>query len=126
MFGTWHDSTWASGDGDPYKVEVNFNGSGIYVYFILPNTVNIPKVPATLLETSVTFKLDGELVGSFDHNPDDNANSNSSTGDFDYNQLVYSNSSILPSSDPGLSTQHSLVISTRGTSLILFDYALRT
>ena len=131
MDGTWHDSTWYTGDGEPNSIEMTFNGecirfslrlssyfkhvslstgSAIYVYCILADQ------PWSLAGTNMSFTLDGEVVGFFTHIPDSNAKG------YEYNQLVYSNSSLSVSP----SAEHQLTISSAGVSLILFDYALRT
>ena len=130
--GTWHDTTW---DSDGYRgakrtLNLTFSGeciyiamicstcnvrlsigSAIYVFFILANSI-----PNTTTITNLSIVFD-------DGNPEYYTHTPSNSTDYQYNQLVYSNSQL---SDSG--GQHELLMSTIGIngSLILFDYAIRT
>lgn len=110
--GTWHDAT--SGR-DSRSVTLFFTGTAIYVYGVIANTVTIPG-QVTSTTTNLTFRLDGEFVGSFIHQP-------TASMDFEYNVLFYTNDSI-PNG------QHVLVFESTSLEqehfLILFDYAIYT
>ncbi|KAJ8474394.1 hypothetical protein ONZ45_g15966 [Pleurotus djamor] len=108
--GTWHDSTHHPND-PTRSITFNFNGSAIYVYCIIANKY---KEGVDTL-ASYTFTIDGDLVGRFDHAPED-------TPTFYYNSLVYHNSSI----PPGPHTFSFIADSQENTTLILFDYAQYT
>ncbi|EJF59405.1 hypothetical protein DICSQDRAFT_128272 [Dichomitus squalens LYAD-421 SS1] len=103
---TWHDSTPQNG---PAQVVVNFTGTAVYVYNVVPNTVT-----KTTTKTNMTFSIDGKVLDNFTHPPDE-------TGIILYNQLVFSITELPPS-------PHTLVISAEGEgqSFICFDYLLYT
>lgn len=109
--GTWHDSTHTPGDAEPRIISLSFNGTAIYAYCILANTVQY-----TTTLTNLTFRLDGQGVGkNFVHVP-------TTSTDFQYNVPVYANESIA-------NGQHLLEIEATGdtnSSLVLFDYATYT
>ncbi|KAI0354223.1 hypothetical protein OH77DRAFT_1426270 [Trametes cingulata] len=109
--GTWHDSTFR-GLGQPAQdIEIHFQGSAIYAFHII---INGP-VPSAKTLTNLTFYLDGNLDGTYEHEPD-------GTGPlFLYNVSVYGNSNI-PYGD------HVLQIVSTGVdpALVLFDYAVYT
>ncbi|EIM79294.1 uncharacterized protein STEHIDRAFT_33180, partial [Stereum hirsutum FP-91666 SS1] len=114
--GSWHDATHHPEDPDPERtVNLTFKGVAVYVYFILANSIG----SEVTSNTSLSFILDGEPVGQFNHTA-------TSSPDYQYNVTVYSNSSIpvLPESPNG---QHTLSITSAGNtpdSLLLFDYAI--
>ena len=89
----------------------------VYAYFILANLVD-----ATTTLTNLSFTLDNEFVGTFEHNP-------TNSTDIQYNSPVYVNETLE-------NKTHTLVISARGpseaqnsnsfNSLLLFDYMIYT
>ena len=88
-----------------------YRGNKTYLFNALANTVDVDQDTAT----NMTFSLDGETVGTFDHVP-------SSSTEFQYNVPVYTNQSLE-------NMQHELVIEARNgpqPSLILFDYIIYT
>ncbi|KAM5544809.1 hypothetical protein V8D89_001707 [Ganoderma adspersum] len=103
---TWHDATHSPGLA-PATVTVRFNGSAVYVYNVLPNTL-----AKTTTFVNISFALDGAPAGSFARPPD-------ASSTILYNQLVYRNVGL----EDG---PHTLVMSAGGTSksLFLFDYLL--
>ncbi|KAL5510945.1 hypothetical protein ACEPAG_4702 [Sanghuangporus baumii] len=107
--GTWHDATFTPTDGSARAVEFTFNGTSLYVFFILANTV-----PFTDTVTNMNFILDEETVGSFVHQP-------TNSSDFEYNVPVYVNNSLS-------SGQHHMRMEAAGnhSALILFDYFIYT
>lgn len=107
--GTWHDTTQSPGS-PPRNITVQFVGQAVYVFNIIANIV-----PFTSTSTTLTFSLDGEIVGHYSHLPDPHGS------ELMYNVAVYSNHS-LPHGD------HTLVISAegKGESLVLFDYVVYT
>lgn len=107
--GTWHDSTYHPGDPE-HTVAATFVGSAVYVYNIIAN-----QVQDTTTLTNLTFWIDGDLVGSYTHIPEN------TTTVFEYGALVYSNTSLQDK-------QHFLTMSAGGpnASLILFDRIVYT
>ena len=105
---TWHDATHTPGLA-PATVTAHFNGSAVYVFNILPNTLF-----NTTTFVNITFTIDGEDVGTFTRTPD-------STSTILYNQLVYQNAALQD-------RPHILVMTAGGDtkSLFLFDYLLYT
>lgn len=105
---TWHDATY-SPPRTPATVTVHFNGSAVYVYNILPNTLF-----NTITFVNISFSIDGEDAGAFTRSPDP-----SST--ILYNQLIYRNLTL--NDGP-----HTLLMTAGGDSksLFLFDYLLYT
>ncbi|KAI0640259.1 hypothetical protein C8Q77DRAFT_1045389, partial [Trametes polyzona] len=118
--GTWHASTYdPDKDGQPHTVTASFTGSAVYVFYILANTtVNLDteaaSMDAIVRPARLTFLLDDDLVGSFEHTPLGNV-------DVQYNVPVYTNTSV----PQGL---HTLRIETTGpaTPSVLFDYIIYT
>lgn len=109
--GTWHDSTYAPND-EPYTVEINFTGTAVYTFFALANFVQF----ATTL-TNVSFTLDDNIVGTFEHIP-------TTSTDFIYKAPVYVNESLE-------NVPHNFLITAIGpdsanNSLILFDNLIYT
>ncbi|EKM60717.1 uncharacterized protein PHACADRAFT_168032 [Phanerochaete carnosa HHB-10118-sp] len=111
--GTWHDSTHEQGagaDGLPLAT-LQFEGSGIYVYCTVAHTATSPDG-----NSDMTFFIDGQTMGSFELPPTGQA-------DYDYNILVYANSSIPPGS-------HTFVLQNGrpggAKSLVLLDYIAYT
>ena len=92
-------------------------GGAVYTYFILANQVD-----ATTTLANLSFTLDNEFVGTFEHIP-------TNSTDIQYNFPVYVNETLE-------NKQHTLVISTEGlskaqdsalkSSLLLFDYVKHT
>lgn len=109
--GTWHDSTYQHKQGaEPSSITMRFNGTAVYVYNALANTV-----PSTDTLTNLTFALDGHQVGTFMHE-------RTSSMSFDYNIPVYTNESLQ-------NMEHELkivAVSVTAASLVLFDYAIYT
>lgn len=106
--GTWHDGTYSPG-GPDLTISFSFTGTAVYVFNIIPNTLNFTDTLA-----DVTFTVDGAHGDEYVHTPD-------STSTFLYRQLVYKST--------GLANQeHSVIMSSTGTksSLILFDYVVYT
>ncbi|KZP05462.1 hypothetical protein FIBSPDRAFT_877525 [Athelia psychrophila] len=104
--GTWHDTTYIPAvNPSPASVNITFNGTAVYAYCVLANAV---QEAATY--TNLTFLMDGELVGTFEHIP------TTSTA-YQYNTSVYANTSLSYQ-------EHILTIMATGTnmSVILFDY----
>ncbi|KAK0470965.1 hypothetical protein IW261DRAFT_1425486 [Armillaria novae-zelandiae] len=91
--------------------QMPFHGSAIYVYMILSNS---PKSTGFVSDVVCDFRIDGEVVGSYNHDTD-------GTYEFEYNVLAYRNVSL---SDE----EHTLVIESTGTkpSYLIFDYAIYT
>ena len=92
---------------------LRFTGISIWVFFILANNNTLPGITSN---TQCNFTLDGQLVNTFNHQP------NGSTNALQYNATAFTTS--------GLSnSQHTLVISTNdfpGFSFLNFDYAIYT
>ena len=105
---TWHDATHTP-PLTPATVTVHFNGSAVYVFNILPNTLF-----NTTTFVNITFNIDGEDAGIFTRSPD-------SSSTILYNQLVYRNVALQDG-------PHILVMTAGGDtkSLFLFDYLLYT
>ncbi|KAI1790962.1 hypothetical protein LXA43DRAFT_1013838 [Ganoderma leucocontextum] len=105
---TWHDTTVHPND-PPHTIALSFTGSAVYVFNMIAN-----RHGTTSTETHITFFIDDENVGQYDHTPND-------TSDFQYQVPVYTNST-LPYGE------HSLKIVADGTqlSLVLFDYVVYT
>ncbi|PIL32307.1 hypothetical protein GSI_05553 [Ganoderma sinense ZZ0214-1] len=105
---TWHDATHTP-PLTPATVTVQFNGSAVYVFNILPNTLF-----NTTTFVNITFSIDGEDAGTFTRSPD-------SSSTILYNQLIYRNVTL----EDG---PHTLIMTAGGDSksLFLFDYLLYT
>ncbi|KAF8186910.1 hypothetical protein K438DRAFT_1595870 [Mycena galopus ATCC 62051] len=103
---TWHDTTQGA-SGVPSSVTLNFTGTAIYLFSVVPNTI-----PFATTLVNLNFTLDGAPIGTYTHVPDDSSN------------ILYS--------VPVLSSQnltngaHTLVAETAGNSVFLFDYAMYT
>lgn len=113
LYGSWHDTTHRPGEPDQHSITMRFNGTAVYVYNIVANT--IPDNPNVVHGSNMTFSIDGALVGTFVHIP-------SSSTAYEYNYTVFSSTN-LPN------TEHTVVVQTTGdsvSSLILFDYAIYT
>lgn len=104
---TWHDTTILPSGTASATITVQFTGSAVYVFNILPNTLQ-----GTITSADISFSIDGENVGRFTRSPD-------SSGTILYNQLVYSNTAL--NDGP-----HTLVMTPNINSLILFDYLVYT
>ena len=110
--GTWHQSIFVPNvPGDPNNiVNVDFTGSAVYVYNIIANAI-----PSATTLTQVNFFIDNDLVGNYEHVPQNTGPT------FEYGVLVYANASIPYGA-------HNFIMSAQGpnTSLILFDYMMYT
>ncbi|KAJ6594424.1 hypothetical protein B0H19DRAFT_1095447 [Mycena capillaripes] len=101
---TWHDVTQQAGE-DPYSVTLQFTGTSISFFGIVPNLV-----PGSNALINLTFALDGASVGNYTHIPDSSTTA-----------MMYS---VPMLSLAGLSNQtHTLVAKTWSPSLFIFDYA---
>ncbi|KAM5539941.1 hypothetical protein V8D89_006444 [Ganoderma adspersum] len=100
--GTWHDSTGSS--EEPRIITMRFNGTAVYVYNALANTV-----ASTDTTTNITFTLD-DLDHHYAHKPTNGTA-------FDYKIPVYTKENLA-------NKEHILVI--QANSLVLFDYAVYT
>lgn len=111
--GTWHDAT--SKASSPRIVQIAFNGTALYVFGILANTI-IDGDAFTSTGTNLTFELDNEPAGSFTHIPTDST-------EYQYNALFYGNDNI-PNGE------HQFTLTTQDVTtdnfLVLFDYAIYT
>ncbi|RPD64703.1 hypothetical protein L226DRAFT_37398 [Lentinus tigrinus ALCF2SS1-7] len=107
---TWHDSTYHPGDPD-HTIIFGFNGTALYVYHLLANTLNSGQ---TTTFTNLTFFMDGQYAGQFIHESDN-------TSDILYNVLVFNQTNLSHQ-------RHSFKSVTNGptAALILFDYAIYT
>ncbi|KAF8898337.1 hypothetical protein BD779DRAFT_1467 [Infundibulicybe gibba] len=89
--GTWHDSTFNALPGSnnfpntTLHASAAFNGTAVYVFCALARTTDGPAG-----NSDMSFFIDGEFVGTFAKPPPANSSG------FDYNVLVYSNTSISP------------------------------
>ncbi|EIN07894.1 hypothetical protein PUNSTDRAFT_27065, partial [Punctularia strigosozonata HHB-11173 SS5] len=108
--GSWHDAT-RTNDPSPRSVTMNFTGSAIYVFCIVPNTV-APAVRGGHITTAanMTFTLNQTVVGTYVHEPDP-------SNIFLYNVNVHSSEGLTPGT-------HSLLIEANNESYIAFDYAI--
>ncbi|KAF9014181.1 hypothetical protein BDQ17DRAFT_1419087 [Cyathus striatus] len=94
------------------SISMDFEGTAIYVYFILANNHGDDITTITM----ANFTIDGKMVGTFAHAPDYTAN------DILFNQLVFSKTD-LPNGN------HKLVISISDIDFkvfVNFDYAIYT
>ncbi|KAI1782902.1 hypothetical protein LXA43DRAFT_1137095 [Ganoderma leucocontextum] len=105
---TWHDATY-SPPRTPATITVQFTGTAVYVFNILPNTLS-----NTTTVVNISFSIDGTDVGTFTRSPD-------SSSTILYNQLVYQNTALTD-------VAHTLIMTAGGDSksLVLFDYLLYT
>ncbi|TFK30720.1 hypothetical protein FA15DRAFT_662752 [Coprinopsis marcescibilis] len=87
---TWHDGTFNRNNGSnafpnqPLFASVRFKGEAVYVYCVIPRTADFPAG-----HSDMTFFIDNQRVGVFVRNPP-------GTPGFDYDVLVYQNTSIPP------------------------------
>ncbi|KAM5534419.1 hypothetical protein V8D89_011886 [Ganoderma adspersum] len=104
---TWHEATHEAGGGET-TITVSFTGTTVYVYHIVANSI-----PDVTTLTKLSFVLDGDVVGEYDHTPD-------SSGTILYNVPVFVSTGLA-------NTGHTLVIRGEGLeSLLLFDYVMYT
>ncbi|KAI0809263.1 hypothetical protein BC629DRAFT_1106608 [Irpex lacteus] len=84
--GTWHDATFPANGSqkDLTQATLVFNGSAIYVFCIIANSVASPTGTSDM-----SFYIDGKVVGGFWHAPSGNTS-------YQYSYPVYSNSSLSP------------------------------
>ncbi|KAK7029883.1 hypothetical protein R3P38DRAFT_2932175 [Favolaschia claudopus] len=103
---TWHDTT-AKDDTVVYSVTLQFTGTAVYFFGIVPNTVLNSQ---TYVNT--TFSLDGTSAAPYSHKPDTSS------------EILYS---VPMLSLEGLANiPHTLVAKAQAQSLLLFDYAVYT
>ncbi|EIN12542.1 hypothetical protein PUNSTDRAFT_130800 [Punctularia strigosozonata HHB-11173 SS5] len=111
---TWHETT-----NDPISnpewpklpsVTVNFAGSAIWVFCIVPNNITPMKADVLTL-ANLTFILDGIQVQSFVHVP--------SGSEFLYSHRVFSTEGLHPG-------PHILTFEVQNASYVAFDYAIYT
>ncbi|KAF7373245.1 hypothetical protein MSAN_00533400 [Mycena sanguinolenta] len=105
---SWHDVT---ADGATYAVTIQFTGTAIYFFGIVPNTV--PGHPLVTRAINTTFSLDGASAGSYVHFPDPTTTSML----YHVPMLAVDNLS---------NTAHTLVAQAHNLSLLIFDYAIYT
>ncbi|THU76669.1 hypothetical protein K435DRAFT_594564, partial [Dendrothele bispora CBS 962.96] len=107
---TWTATTYTKAIQN-MSIGFNFEGSAIYIYFILTNE---PFGSGLLSNASCDFRLDGEIVGSFRHNTD-------GTNQTVFNALAYSATNLSQRS-------HKMLVETTGEqgSFIMFDRAVYT
>ncbi|KAJ7024164.1 hypothetical protein C8F04DRAFT_738407 [Mycena alexandri] len=104
---TWHDATQNVGDAPP-SVTIQFIGTAIYMFGIVPNTI-----PGSSTNFNLTFTLDDVLHGGYMHNPD-------TVNDIEYSVLMFAVADLTNGS-------HTLVAQAASApSLFMFDYALYT
>ncbi|KAK0216424.1 hypothetical protein EDD85DRAFT_995841 [Armillaria nabsnona] len=110
MNDTWTSATYFSSLGN-MSAELTFHGSAIYIYLIVSN---YPQSTGLVSEVICDFRMDGEIVGSYNHMTD-------GTYRFEYDVLAYNNTALNDD-------DHTFLIETTGTqsSYIIFDYALYT
>ncbi|KAL0946546.1 hypothetical protein HGRIS_012751 [Hohenbuehelia grisea] len=107
--GTWTSATYNPGLNN-ISVNFNFEGTAIYIFFILANNV----APGITTKTTANFMLDGVPAGSYLHTPN-------SSSDLTYNELAFTKQGLL-------NKNHSFGIVTTGSEniLVTFDYAMYT
>ncbi|KAG6830931.1 hypothetical protein H0H92_013859 [Tricholoma furcatifolium] len=90
------------------SIQFSFEGTAVYVYFILANQVPGDNI---ITQTLANFTLDGQLDDTFSHLP-------SNSTEYQYNSLVFSKDGLF-------NTNHTLVtsMSDSDNSYINFDYA---
>ncbi|KAK0184714.1 hypothetical protein F5146DRAFT_938262, partial [Armillaria mellea] len=110
MNGTWTGVTYDSSLRN-VTAELAFHGSAIYIYLIASN---YPENTGLVSDVLCNFRMDGEIVGNYNHPTDGSYN-------FDYDVAAYSNASLKDD-------DHTFLIETTGTqqSYVVFDYALYT
>ncbi|KAK6977047.1 hypothetical protein R3P38DRAFT_554367 [Favolaschia claudopus] len=105
---TWHDIT-ARDNTIVYSVTLQFTGTAVYFFGIVPNTVPGTK---TVRVINTAFSLDGTSAAPYSHKPDTSS------------EILYS---VPMLSLEGLANiPHTLVAQAQAQSLLLFDYAVYT
>ncbi|KAF7373242.1 hypothetical protein MSAN_00533100 [Mycena sanguinolenta] len=104
---SWHDVTVA--DGATYTVSIQFTGTAMYFFGIVPNTVTGDPIVQAV---NVTFSLDGASTGSYIHIPD-----STTTILYHVPMLAVDNLS---------NNAHTLVAYAQSSSWFFFDYAIYT
>ncbi|KLO16616.1 hypothetical protein SCHPADRAFT_937806 [Schizopora paradoxa] len=94
---------------------INFTGTAIYLFAIIPNFAALPQTDPTAM--NLTFTLDGKPHGQFRNNP--TSLNSSSSDNFIPNFAVFSAEGLLDG-------EHSIVVTVGPDSVFLFDYALVT
>ncbi|KAF8877504.1 hypothetical protein BD779DRAFT_1557225 [Infundibulicybe gibba] len=100
-----YNNTWSSAismNSENVTARFSFQGTAIYIYFIIPN------LPFSIVNCD--FLVDGRIAGNYTHAPHE-------PFEFQYNTLVYANTSL---SD----TLHTFMIQAK--SIVIFDYAQYT
>ncbi|KAJ7147207.1 hypothetical protein C8R46DRAFT_918135 [Mycena filopes] len=104
--GTWHDATQTG--KTPPTVTIQFTGTAIYMFGIVPN--NIPRAAT---HVNLTFTLDSVPQTGYAHTPDNSSN-------MAYAVPIFATSGLTNGS-------HTLVArTTNAPALFIFDYALYT
>ncbi|KAJ7325564.1 hypothetical protein DFH08DRAFT_711185 [Mycena albidolilacea] len=103
---TWHDTTVPA--GTTYSVTLEFTGTAIYFFGIVPNSL-----PKTQTHVNLAFSLDGASAGTYVHTPDSTSNT-----------ILYSVP--LFAKDRLSNEPHTLVAQAQSSSLLIFDFALYT
>ncbi|KAJ7906333.1 hypothetical protein B0H13DRAFT_1619514, partial [Mycena leptocephala] len=103
---TWHDTTQGDG-GVSSSVTLNFTGTAIYLFCVVPNTI-----PFATTLVDLKFTLDGALIGTYTHIPGSSAD------------ILYS-VPVLSSQDLN-NEAHTLIAETASNSLFVFDFAMYT
>ncbi|EPS95479.1 hypothetical protein FOMPIDRAFT_1090759, partial [Fomitopsis schrenkii] len=107
---SWHDST--TSPTNDISVALNFTGTAIWVYCIIPDTISTVQGVSTFV--NISFELDDKPVEKYTHPP--------GATSYEYNVTVYSH----PKLD---NTQHILKMSAvqgENSSVFLFDWAKYT
>ncbi|KAJ6476369.1 hypothetical protein C8R45DRAFT_834314 [Mycena sanguinolenta] len=104
---TWHDVT--VDDGATTTVSIQFTGTAIYFFGIVPNTVTGDPI---IQVVNVTFSLDGASTGSYTHIPD-----STTTILYHVPMLAVDNLS---------NSAHILIANAQSSSWFFFDYAMYT
>ncbi|KAK0492955.1 hypothetical protein EDD18DRAFT_1079077 [Armillaria luteobubalina] len=110
MNGTWTGATYDLTLRN-VTAELAFHRSAIYIYLIVSN---YPHSTGLVSNVLCNFRMDGEIVGHYNHSTD-------GSFEFGYNISAYSNTSLTDD-------DHTFLIEIMGESLsyIIFDYALYT
>ncbi|KAH8102718.1 hypothetical protein BXZ70DRAFT_802396 [Cristinia sonorae] len=105
--GTWHDASYfPSHEAPPQSLSFKFNGTAVYVYFILQK----------LQLTDVDVSIDGGPASNFNHVIDATSNV-----EFDFNVPIFVQEGLL-------NGEHTFTVTASGPNfvLMLFDYAIYT
>ncbi|KAJ6558046.1 hypothetical protein B0H19DRAFT_126793 [Mycena capillaripes] len=103
---TWHDTTQGDG-GVSSSVTLNFTGTAIYLFGVVPNTI-----PFATTLVDLAFTLDGGSMGTYTHIPDNSS-------DILYSVPIFNAENLS-------NEAHTLVAETTSNSIFLFDFAMYT